>query len=182
MNYIQARNYTPVASRTIDLLVIHDMEFPETLTAAEDVARYFARQEKGPNGSSAHYCLDSNSAVHCVRDHDVAWAAPGANHDGLHFEFAGYAKQTDKQWRDKYDEAMLDIAARLFARKAHQYHIPVAHVGPVHLRHGYSGITTHREITESGIGGPNANHQDPGPNFPLADFLARVREHYNAMY
>lgn len=180
MRFVQARHYTPVSSREINLLVIHDMEFPEKPEAAEDVAKFFA----GSNApqASAHYCLDNNSVVQCVRDHDVAWAAPGANNDGLHFEFAGYAAQSGKQWRDRYDMDMLTIAAHLFARKAHRYHIPLHSVGPKGLRAGHSGITTHRFITESGIGGSAGTHQDPGPNFPLEDFVDSVRMVYRILY
>lgn len=182
MKFIQAANFTAVQHRTIDLLVIHDMEMPETVHTAEDCAHFFASQRKGPNGSSAHYCLDNNSIVQSVRDHDVAWAAPGANHDGLHFELAGRASQTKAEWRDKFDMAMLKIAAVMFARKAHLYHIPMRHVLPQGLVAGHSGITTHRDITDSGIGGPTGTHQDPGPNFPMGTFIQMVRDEYANLY
>jgi hypothetical protein len=175
MRFIQAANFTPVHSREIDLLVVHDMEFPELISAAEDVAHFFANQPKGPNGSSAHACFDNNSVVGCVHDHDVAWAAPGANHNGWHGEFAGYAKQTGKQWRDRYDDAMLKIAARVYAHKALRYNIPAVVSDPDELKKGKSGIKTHRYITMSGIGGPSGTHQDPGPAFPLHDFATEVR-------
>lgn len=182
MRFLQAANYNAVPVRTIDLLVIHDMEMPETVHTAEDCANFFHHQPRGSNGSSAHYCLDNNSAVQCVHDHDVAWAAPGANHNGLHFELAGRASQTPGQWRDKFDLQMLEIAAHLMALKAHRYHIPIHHVGPEGLRKGHSGITTHRDITDSGIGGAAGTHQDPGPNFPLFDFIQSVREIYKSLY
>src|SRR4051794_37904817 len=112
MEFIQAKNYTPTKSRSIDLLVIHDMEAPETGDTAENVAHYFANQPKGSSGSSAHYCIDNNSVVQCVRDHDVAWHAPGANHDGLGFEHAGYARQTAQEWNDAYSKSMLLLSAK----------------------------------------------------------------------
>ena len=180
MQFIQARNLTKCPSREITLLVIHDMEFPEKPTAAEDVAHFFA----GPNApqASAHYCVDNNSVVQCVRDHDIAWAAPGANHDGLHFELAGYASQTPGQWRDKFDNEMLDRLAHVMAHKAHRYHIPLHVVTPAGLKAGRSGITTHRYITDSGIGGAAGTHQDPGPNFPLSNFIEHVRAVYHHLY
>ena len=182
MKFIQARNYTPVSHREIDLLVIHDMEAPEKPDTAEGVANFFHNQLAGPNGSSAHYCLDNNSVVACVRDHDVAWAAPGANHDGLHFEFTGYASQTDKQWHDRFDQEMFQIGAHLFARKAKRYGIPRNIVDPDELKKGKSGITTHLYITESGIGGPSGTHRDPGEHFPLIEFRDEVRSVYKHLY
>src|SRR5688572_13889549 len=96
----QARHYTPTSGRQIDLVVLHDMEAPEKPATAENIASWFA----GPNAprASAHWCFDSNSAVRCVADKDVAWHAPGANHNGLGYEMAGYARQTGAEWLDPY--------------------------------------------------------------------------------
>lgn len=178
MKHIQAANFTPATNRQIRLLVVHDMEFPETKTAAEDVAHFFANQPKGSNGSSAHVCVDCDSAVSCVFDHDIAWAAPGANSDGWHCEFAGYAKETKRDWKSKYNQEMIfKVAVPIFAHKALTYHIPAVIVRPDGLRAGQSGITTHKFITESGIGGSAGTHRDPGDNFPLVDFVEAVRKY-----
>jgi N-acetyl-anhydromuramyl-L-alanine amidase AmpD len=171
MRFIQAKHFTPVANREIDLLVVHTMEFPEKPTAAEDVANFF----HGSNApqASAHYCLDNNSVVQCVRDHDVAWAAPYINHNGLHFEFSGYAAQSEKNWHDDYSSALLEHAAHLFARKALRYHIPAELVHPKDLKAGRSGITCHKWATKAF--GPEGGHTDPGDNFPIDEFVSRVR-------
>ena len=42
---------------------------------AADIASYFSRPAAKV---SAHYCVDANSIVQCVRDQDVGWHAPGA--------------------------------------------------------------------------------------------------------
>ena len=176
MLFIQAANYTPVAKRDINLLVIHDMEAPEKGTTAEVCAAFFHNQPHSPiTGSSAHYCIDSNSIVQCVRDHDVAWAAPGANHDGLHFEHAGYARQSRHEWADDFSTAMLKRSAALVARKAHRYHIPIRFLTAEDVKNGHSGITGHLQITESGIGGTAGTHTDPGANFPWHRYLRYVR-------
>lgn len=172
MKFVQAKNYTPVDQREIDLLVIHDMEFPELPTAAEDVAAFFAGV-KAPR-ASAHYCLDNNSAVQCVRDHDVAWAAPFINNNGLHFEFAGKASQKKRDWHDTYSEAMIfDVAVPIFARKALRYEIPARLIDPDDLKRGRSGITSHNYATLAF--GPVDGHTDPGDNFPYAEFVDAVR-------
>jgi hypothetical protein len=177
MRFVQAVNYTPVASRSIDLLVIHDMEAPEGPLTAESVANYFAHQRKGTSGSSAHYNIDNNSVVQSVKDHDVSWAAPGANHDGLHFEHAGYARQTREQWLDAYSRKMLfEISAPLIADKAKEYHIPPVFLRAPELVAQKRGVTTHLEITKAfshGIG-----HTDPGTSFPLERFMTVVAKEF----
>ena len=174
MKHIQAANFTPVHSRVIDLLFVHDMEFKEDKEAAEDVAMFFHNQRKGdPNGSSAHVCFDNNSAVSCVWDHDVAWAAPGVNHNGWHAEFAGFSTQKPRDWHDKFSETMIfDIAVPVFARKALIYKIPTRLCEASDLKKGRSGISGHLFATEAF--GPVGGHTDPGKNFPWDDFIKEV--------
>ena len=174
MQFVQAANFTPVTHRDINLLVIHDMEAPEAGTTAEVCAQFFHNQPKSPgSGSSAHYAIDDGSVVQCVRDHDVAWAAPGANHDGLHFEHAGYARQNKHEWADDFSTAMLKRSARLVARKAHRYHIPIVFLTAEMVKAGHAGITGHLQITESGIG--VGSHTDPGTNFPWGRYIRYVK-------
>lgn len=169
--FVQARNYTPTGGRAIDLIVVHDMEAPETPSTAENVASWFA----GPSAprASAHYCIDNDSAVQCVRDEDVAWHAPGANHSGLGFEHAGYANQTEADWSDGYSEAMLRISAELVAERCASYGIPIDFVDAGGILAGARGITTHAEVTKAY---PNlGSHTDPGPGFPMGHYLDLIR-------
>ena len=176
MQFLQAANYSPAAHRDINWIVIHDMEYPEKTTAAEDCAAFFHNQpHSSATGSSAHYCVDNNSVVQCVRDHDVAWAAPGANETGLHFEHAGYASQTKRDWSDDFSTAMLHRSAELVARKCKRYHIPIRFLSAAEVKAGRSGITGHLQITESGIGGPAGTHRDPGENFPWDRYIRYVK-------
>ncbi len=86
VQFIQAANFTPVRSRLIDLISLHSIQAPQKGSTAESTARYFANPS---TRVSAHNCFDQDSQVKCVRNNDVAWAAPGANHNGLHYELAG---------------------------------------------------------------------------------------------
>lgn len=159
--------------RKIRLLVIHDMEAPELDGTAEAVAAYF---QKPSTKASSHECIDNNSVVVCVDDQDVAWAAPGANSDGIQFELAGYARQTKKQWGDPYSDAMLHIAARRMAKKAIKHKIKVRHVSAAELKAGgaaRNGITRHVDVTNAFH---QSSHTDPGPNFPLTQFIGMVRD------
>lgn len=176
--FIPARHYTN-ASRTrkdIRLIVIHDMEAPEHHTTAEGVARYFAA---GSVVASAHVNHDTNSSVRSVRDEDIAYAAPGANHDGLHHELAGYARQTTKQWLDESSRAVMNRAAYRVAKECKKYGIPIRHLSNEELRAGRRGLVGHRQVSEVY---DLSTHTDPGPNFPWGHFLDRVRYWYDRRF
>lgn len=168
--FVQARNYTKVDERYIDLLVIHTMESPEKPDTAEAVANWFA----GPSApqASAHYCIDSNSVVQCVRDNDVAWCAPNANHNGLHFEHAGRASQRLAGWSDAYSTAELLLSAELAAAKVEAYGIPVVKLTPAGVRAGKLGFCGHIDVTRAFPG--SGSHTDPGPGFPWPRYLSYV--------
>ena len=98
---------------------------------------------------SAHYCVDADSIVQCVRDQDVAWHAPGANHDGIGIEHAGRAKQTGRDWSDAYSAAMLERSAALVADLCRKYSIPVTWLYAADLKAGKRGITTHAAVSKA---------------------------------
>jgi len=184
-NYVQAVNYTPAAGRAIDLVVIHTMEAPEKPGTARGVAQWFA--SKDAPKASAHYCIDDATTIQCVREQDVAWAAPGSNHNGVHLEHAGYASQTPSQWDDVYSRAVLERSAVLCARICERHHIPVIYVDAEGLLRGERGVTTHAQVTKACSLAKTRNartspfykakttHTDPGPNFPMVSYLGTVR-------
>lgn len=176
MRFIQARHYTPGRSSSIDLLVIHTMENAEKPDGAENIANWFAGST-APE-ASAHYCIDNNSVVQCVRDHDVAWHAPGANFDGLGFEHAGMAKQTGRDWRDDFSEKMLARSARLVAEKSAEYEIPAVWLFPADLQAGRRGITSHDNVSKA-FG--QSTHWDPGEGFNVQSYIRRVRKNLQEM-
>jgi len=170
--FVQARNFTRGRSNAIDVLVVHTMESPEKPDTAESVANWFAGST-APQ-ASAHYCIDANSVVQCVRDTDVAWHAPGANHNGLGFEHAGRAAQTSADWSDDYSTAMLERSAELVADKCREHHIPVVWLQVADLRAGRRGITGHVQVSDAFR---RSDHRDPGTSFPVEDYLARVKRY-----
>ena len=171
MRFVQARNYTPAdrGREDIDVVVVHTMESPEIPEAAERVAAWFA----GPSApqASAHYCIDSDSVVQCVREQDVAWAAPGNNSDGVQLEHSGYARQTTRDWHDAYSTALLKLSAKLAAGICARYRIPAVWLSPEDLRAGLRGITSHRNVSRAW---GRSTHTDPGLDFPVAEYLALV--------
>lgn len=169
---IRAKNFTN-ASRTtaaIKHIIIHTMESPEGVTTAEDVSRWAA----GPTAPRAswHYAVDSDSIVSCVEEEDVAWAAPGANHDGIQIELAGRAGQTPAQWRDAFSRAELVLASKLVADICRRRNIKPVHGSNEALRLDRRAVYGHVQASQVF---KLSDHTDPGVGFPWEDFMKDVR-------
>jgi hypothetical protein len=149
----------------IRLIVLHDTEG----STAQGAASWF--QNPASQGA-AHFCLDAN---HCYRTCDpttVAFGAPGANEDGLHFEQAGFASWTRQQWLT-LGRGTIERTAYRTALWADKLGIPARWLTDKQLANGTAkGFTTHRQITRVLPGG---THTDPGQNYPRDIFMARCR-------
>lgn len=168
--FVQAAHFTPVAERAVDLVVLHSTEGAEVGGAARAVASWFAGKQ-APN-ASAHYVVDNDAIVQCVKENDVAWHAPGANHNGVGIEHVGYARQSAAEWGDPYSSRELILSAGLAGGVCARHGIPVAFVDAAGLVRGERGITTHAEVTKAFHG---STHTDPGPWFPMQVYLDMVR-------
>lgn len=168
-----AKNYTKgPRSGGIRLIVIHTMESQEKPKTARQVAKWFSN-DNAPK-ASAHFCVDDKEAVRVVEDDDIAWAAPGANSDGLHIEIAGSARQTTKQWQDAFSTGCLDQAALVAAKWCLKYQIPVRHLNLNQVVDGKSkGFIGHVDATRA-FPYLKGDHTDPGKNFPWKLFLEKV--------
>lgn len=173
---IPARHFTRGRKGAIDLIVLHSTENPIRPGVARNVARWFG----GPSApqASAHYVVGPEEIIRGVDDSDTAWAAPGANHNGLQIEMVGQAGKTD--WLragsdDRAGLAVLERAAGLVAALCRRHGLPVAQVTVEGLRAGARGITSHAAVSAAFR---RSNHQDPGlqgdRRWPWAEFLARV--------
>lgn len=171
--FVKARHFRASGpARAVRVIVIHSMEAPEKGDTAENVARFFATTDRE---ASAHLCVDSDSTVRCVRDDDVAFAAPGANADGVHVELAGFARQTEPEWLDAFGVLMLERAAVATADYCIKYGIPVKRLTNAELADKANrGIVSHAQVSEVF---KKSDHTDPGTGFPWAFFLARVTHH-----
>lgn len=174
--FIQATNYQKANRTEVKWVVLHSMEANEASTTAENVAKWFGSGTGAPM-ASAHYCIDDDSIVQCVKESDVAYHAKSANKYGIGLEHAGFAKQTRDQWMDTFSTRMLKRSAKLTAGICKRWNIPVSSVDRNGLKNGDKGITTHNECTFAFEGGQG--HSDPGKNFPMDLYLQWVEDAYN---
>lgn len=172
MQFIQARHYREATRKPEDirLEVLHTMQAPEKPGTAEAVAAWFAG-DSSPI-ASAHYCIDNDSEVRCVLDKDIAFGAPGANHDGRHYELAGYAQQTTNEWLDPFSDAMLARTAILVAGNCDTSGNAKTWLSNREVETGKRGITHHLVISQVY---KKSTHWDVGYHFPVDYFIDMVR-------
>lgn len=151
----------------IRLIVLHDTE---GWTAA-GAARWF---ENPASEGDAHFCIDANHCYRTAAPSVIAYGAPGANEDGLHFEQAGFAAWTRQEWLT-LGRGTIERAAYRTAFWSHKLGIPVRWLTDAQVKGGTAkGFTTHAQITRC-FPGSDRNHTDPGPHYPRDIFIARAR-------
>lgn len=166
---ILTSKFTPSQRASVDLIVIHTMEAPQSAGRARQVAQWFA----GPNApeASAHFEVDDKEVIRSVHDKDWAWHAGPANPKSIGIEHAGYADKTD--WTSPYSKAELENSAKLAALYCDKYGIPPVWLTAADLKAGKRGITGHVECNaafEAGRG-----HFDPGATFPREEYVRLVK-------
>jgi hypothetical protein len=171
--FVQAKWFTKVDRahpRTVRLIVIHDMEWKVGTNTAEDCAHDFATRPASSK-ASAHICVDVDSIVQCVYDRDVAYAAPGANNDGIQIELAGFKRFTLCEWMSETNLKVLLKGADAAAQYCLKYDIPPIHISDTALRSGAKGIIGHDQASRVYR---KSDHSDPGGDFPWTFFIASV--------
>jgi N-acetyl-anhydromuramyl-L-alanine amidase AmpD len=164
--------------QTKSLVVLHAMQWPERGNSAEWCGRFFAGLEGVAPKASAHFAVDADSIVECVAAERIAWHAPGANTHGIGIEHAGYARQTPAEWLDSFGVLMLDLSAKLTAELCRHFGIPPRFVDRTELRESLPGITTHAECS---LAWGKSTHSDPGPGFPMREYLDMVHRYHRAI-
>ncbi len=180
IEFVEARRYgargDKNASRdTVDLIVIHSMEAGEASTTAENVAAWGA-SSSGPR-ASWHYAIDDNSIVQSVREYHMAWHVPGANRQVIGLDHAGYAPQSEAEWRDQFSSRMLKRSALLSARICKRWDIPVEKLDSTEVKTG-RGFCGHHDVS---LAFGKSDHYDPGPNFPWEKYISMVQEAFDGL-
>lgn len=170
---IPARWFYTGRLKRIRLIVVHCTVSPEMGTGAEDVARYFANLP-ATKKASAHKCVDNDSTVTCVNDEDTAFAAAGANSDGLHLELVGQPTQTREEWLDAFSTNELAIGQTVVDEWSAKYDIPLRWLTVAEVADGTTkGMCTHADVSAA-FPAVSTGHWDPGPNFPKDIFPAHT--------
>jgi N-acetyl-anhydromuramyl-L-alanine amidase AmpD len=167
--FVESPHRTTSTRRSVDVVVIHTMEIAERHGAADACARWFASPA---SEVSAHYCVDADTVIQCVREEDIAWHARGGNGNSIGIELAGYAGQRSLGWSDAYSRAVVERAARLAAEICARHRIPIRHLRAADLVAGRRGLAGHADVSAAFR---KSDHWDPGPDFPWARLLRLAR-------
>jgi N-acetyl-anhydromuramyl-L-alanine amidase AmpD len=173
--FIQAAHYSPGAGqrKPIRMIVLHSAENQELEGQAKHLAQWFAGST-APQ-ASAHYMVDDKQVWQSVKDTDIAWAVDvwEANLESISIELTGKANQSSTNWVDTYSTMVLKEATSLCKSLSSLHGIPTIHLTLPQILDGKTkGYCTHADITAAHkiVGG----HTDPGPNFPMDQFLKEV--------
>lgn len=167
-------NRTVTNGRYARLVVLHTMETDEHSSVAENIGNGWFTNPSA--GASAHYNVDNDSIVQGVPEKDMAWAAPGANEDGIQIEQAGRASQTTDQWLDPYSVALLRNSAALVADICARNGIPPRKLTDAQLAAGWAGVVDHGQVSRVYR---RSDHWDVGPGFPWGTFMDMVSSYTN---
>ena len=167
--FIESPHQTAASGRAIGVVVIHTMEIAERAGAAEVCAQWF---ENPASEVSAHYCVDADSIVQCVREEDIAWHARGGNANSIGIELAGYAGPASARL-----ERRLQPGGRRAGRAAHGRRLRAARdpAAPPPGRGSGRGQARHHGHADVSAAFRKSDHWDPGPDFPWTRFLRLAR-------
>lgn len=158
-------------NRPIRRIVVHSTVGPTKAGSARAIGAYFRSSSAG---GSAHYVVDAGEVVQSVYDNVIAWHAP-PNPGSLGVEMCDYPHATSAaRWNDADHRKMLDRTAELVAQLCLAENVPPVFLGPIRLRLGRRGITTHNNVS---VAFRQSSHWDPGA-WPRRRFMRRVRRHH----
>lgn len=153
----------------ITRVVIHATVSPTIKGGARGNAKYF---QSAGSGGLAHFVVDPQEIVQCCAEDIACWHAP-PNKGSIGVELCDPQTGSVKRWADKNHTAMLKLAATLVADLCQRHNVPMFFADGAALRAGTHGITTHHEVVQAWH---QSDHTDPGPGFPMGQFISLVHE------
>ena len=163
-------------------VVLHTSEGGEGDGAAEALARYMQQPGDRPSpsrpggvyGSSYHAIADTHlTVIPATLDSRVAFAASGANTEGLHICIPGRAGQTRPEWMSPTSRAAIRTVAAFILDTRSRYGIPAERLTASEMSHRTRGYCDHATVRDA-FG--RTNHSDVGPNFPWDVLAADIRD------
>lgn len=164
--------------------VVHSTEGPMSDGNAVALAKWFARSPaNGGPGTSATGIFDPSTSVRMLDEHTVPYhVGPVANDLCSGDEHCGAVALTPAQWMSNRGQAMLDRSAKVKAQRAISRGWGLADCRWLKItevaRRTVRGFCTHNDVRLA-LGG--TTHSDPGPNFPYAWYMGRIRYWFQAL-
>jgi N-acetyl-anhydromuramyl-L-alanine amidase AmpD len=161
------QTHTSGPNGLITRIVIHATVSPCTLGGARGNAAYF--QSAGAGGL-AHFVVDPGEIVQCCAEDIACWHAP-PNRGSIGVELCDPQTGDPSRWADSNHAPMMQLAAGLVRDLCARHQVPMVYVDRAGLLAGQRGITTHFEVSQAWH---QSDHTDPGPGFPMGQFIALV--------
>jgi N-acetyl-anhydromuramyl-L-alanine amidase AmpD len=166
------RNQSSRNGRTVSAVAVHSTESQDIPGSTDDLVAIRNWFDNPASQASSHIGIDGagNTEV-WVHSDRKAWTILDLNSVTCNIEFIGRAAQPASAW----EESQIKQGARWAAYWCLMFDIP-AQRGVVRNVAGNAvvtkkGIITHKQLTDAGFG----SHVDPGPQFPMQDFLRYTR-------
>lgn len=121
---------------------------------------------------SSQFYIDDNEAFQSLPSEWVAWHAGSntGNTYAISLEITGF--NSTNNWLGDPDD--IDMSARITADMCRKWGIQPKYLSVAEMKAGnVTGIVTHDRMRQAWGG---TDHTDPGPNFPMAYFIAKVQE------
>ena len=159
-----AARYASALAQPPRLIVIHDTS--NTATAKAEAS--YAASRPADGATSAHFYVDATGPLGSCPLDIQAWAAYSyANSHGWHVEMCGY----NAGQAGAVPASTIALTAKLVHQLCQLGGIPMVKLSPADVAAGKRGICGHADITTGlGVG----DHDDPGPRFDWAAFIAAV--------
>lgn len=192
MNFLQATCFVHAHREAVNHIVIHTAEVPCVRGLARRLVLAWNRldpKDPATRKRSAHFAVDPAEIWQGVHESDVALHCPKANSRGIGIEHCCYALDVYSQKRgadgkrkllaratdfaSAEAQSMLLLSARLAARLAIAWDVPVVKLSPHEVLAGARGFVGHVDVARAYPG--SSSHVDPGPRFPWDKYLDLIK-------